>query len=175
MSRGTWNLPLSLPLISLPINYRRAPASELIIFRPSFSDETFGVMTAGNQVKPIEKSAPSDGDLEKAALELVFPENVPGRGHANIECQTTENLLIDADESHPKSFTTADSTVRAVLVYKNGPPGAVRVTGPGTPTPVPNVVTGPDGKGLEVVEVKPGQTCMFLGEPTVRFFRYRSN
>lgn len=73
--------------------------------------------------------------------------------------------------SQPPSFTTADKSVCAVLVHRRGAEGAVRVTGPGTSHPVPNVITGPDESGWVIVAVKEGQTCMFLGEPTVRFFK----
>jgi hypothetical protein len=85
--------------------------------------------------------------------------------------QILRNVVIDPAKSFPKSFSTTDASVRAVLVYKNGSAGAVRVTGPNAPQPVPNIVTGPDEIGLEIIEVKDGQTCMFFGDPVVRFFR----
>jgi hypothetical protein len=111
-------------------------------------------MPATNQIKPIELPEPSDAELENAARELIL-----------------RNVVIDPAKSFPKSFSTTDASVRAVLVYKNGSAGAVRVTGPNAPQPVPNIVTGPDEIGLEIIEVKDGQTCMFFGDPVVRFFR----
>jgi hypothetical protein len=88
-----------------------------------------------------------------------------------VGVQTCKNVTIDPTKSFPKSFSTADASVRAVLVYKEGAAGAVRVTGSNTPQPVPNVVTGTDETGLEIIEVKEGQTCMFFGNPAVRYFR----
>lgn len=112
-------------------------------------------MSSGSQIKALVcSSLPSNEDLEREARELV-----------------PEGVVIDQEVSHPKSFTTAEPSVRAVLVCKNGPEGAVRVTGRGTPDPIPNVVTGPEEVGWEIIAVKTDQTCMFFGNPTVRFFR----
>ncbi|KAL4923410.1 uncharacterized protein BDV17DRAFT_244389 [Aspergillus undulatus] len=111
-------------------------------------------MPATNQIKVIENSEPSDAELENHAREL-----------------TSKNVTIDPAKSFPKSFSITDASVIAVLVYKKGSAGAVRVTGPNTPQPVPNVVTGTDETGLEIIEVKEGQTCMFFGNPAVRYFR----
>lgn len=77
-------------------------------------------------------------------------------------------LELDEEPSHPRSFTTADASVRCVLVYKTGMMGAVRITGPRA---FYNLVTGPEETGWGIVAVKLGQTCMFIGDPTVRFFR----
>ncbi|BCR99964.1 uncharacterized protein AKAW2_50307S [Aspergillus luchuensis] len=111
-------------------------------------------MSFGSQVESVDSLSPSDEELERAACELV-----------------SKDVVIDKTVSQPPSFTTADKSVCAVLVHRRGAEGAVRVTGPGTSHPVPNVITGPDESGWVIVAVKEGQTCMFLGEPTVRFFK----
>jgi len=71
-------------------------------------------------------------------------------------------------------FETVHSSIRAILVRKDSAWGAVRVTGPGTPKEVPNVVTGPNRAGYVIVVIKPGQDCMFLKNPSVRYFRPRN-
>ena len=73
-------------------------------------------------------------------------------------------------ESHPASFTTAEPSVRAVLVSRKGAEGAVRVTAPGT-NDFSNVMTGPNETGWAIVAFKTGETCMFFGNPTVRVFK----
>jgi hypothetical protein len=61
-----------------------------------------------------------------------------------------------------------DSSVCAILVRKDG--GAGAVTG-GT---FDNVVTGPtQGTGSVIIVVKSGQSLMFYGTPSVRYFRRR--
>ncbi|PYI34282.1 hypothetical protein BP00DRAFT_423265 [Aspergillus indologenus CBS 114.80] len=107
-----------------------------------------------SQIRSIQCPEPSDAEIEHAAREL-----------------TLQKVSLDLHKSFPKTFTTTDASVRAVLVYKGASAGAVRVTGPNTPQPVPNVVTGPDEVGLAVLQVKEGQTCMFFGSPVVRFLR----
>jgi hypothetical protein len=62
--------------------------------------------------------------------------------------------------------------VRAVLVRKKGQSGAFRVTGGGGNGQ--NVVTGPKEVGVVIVEIKPGQTGMCFGKPSVRRF-YKHN
>lgn len=131
-------------------------------------------MTIGNQVRRLAQSTPSDADLEQAASELASTSPCLRDQSANYRSQTSTNLVIDPQTSNPRSFTIADTSIRAILVYKDGPGGAVRVTGPGISQNVLNVVTGPDETGLEIVEVIPGQTCMFFGQPTVRYFRHNN-
>ncbi len=60
----------------------------------------------------------------------------------------------------------------AVLVKKHGAVGAVRVSS----DPITNVVTGPaQGTRFVIVVIKPGQDCMFLKTPSVRYFRRRNS
>lgn len=67
-----------------------------------------------------------------------------------------------------------DDTVSAVLVRKDSADGAVYVSGPGTMKEVPWVRTGPDkGKGVVILIIKTGQTCVILGSSVVRYFRPR--
>lgn len=63
-----------------------------------------------------------------------------------------------------------DSEVGAVLVKKQGARGAFRVTGGGAQNDVQNVVTGPEETGVVIVIIKPGQTGMCLGHPSIRRF-----
>ncbi|RAK99638.1 uncharacterized protein BO80DRAFT_120230 [Aspergillus ibericus CBS 121593] len=114
------------------------------------------IMSFGSQVKSVDPLSPSDEELERVACELV-----------------SKGVVIEKSVSHPKSFTTADKSVCAVLVHRRGAEGAVRVTGPGTPHPIPNVITGPSENGWDIIAVKEGQTCMFFGNPTVRFFKVK--
>lgn len=72
--------------------------------------------------------------------------------------------------SYPSSFSEAEPSVRAVLVYRQGAEGAVRVTAPGTHH-FSNVKTGPNEAGWAIITVGIGQTCMFYGSPTVRLFK----
>ena len=59
-----------------------------------------------------------------------------------------------------------DSSVRALLVKKNGGEGAVRVDD-GT-----YVRTGKNqGDGFVIVTVKTGRICVLLGHPSVRYFK----
>lgn len=65
-----------------------------------------------------------------------------------------------------------DSSVYAMLVKKHGAAGAVRVFS----DPVTNVVTGLiQGTGFVIIVIKPGQDCMFLKTPSVRYFRRRNS
>jgi hypothetical protein len=65
-----------------------------------------------------------------------------------------------------------DDNVRAVLVKKRGESGAFRVTGGGD-NQLQNVVTGPKEVGVVIVEIKPGQTGMCFGRPSLRRFYTR--
>lgn len=77
-------------------------------------------------------------------------------------------VLIDGCETIGKTFEQVESSVCAILVKKHGGGGAVRVFGDA----VQNVVTGPsESPGFVIVIVAPGETCRFLGTPTVRLFR----
>lgn len=79
-------------------------------------------------------------------------------------------MSLEDEEFHPESFTTTDASVRAVLVYRKGADGAVRVTSSGTQD-FWNVRTGPEEAGWAIIGVKVEQTCMFLGNPKVRLFK----
>ena len=60
--------------------------------------------------------------------------------------------------------------VCAVLVKKDSDGGAVRVTG--SNTSMQNIVTGPTEKaGFDIILIRDGQTCMLLGNPTIRYIR----
>ncbi|RAH83275.1 hypothetical protein BO86DRAFT_55221 [Aspergillus japonicus CBS 114.51] len=128
-----------------------------------------------SQISSIQCREPSDAEIEHAAQELVRrtrPALLEGLVMMlRSTPQTLQKASLDLHTSFPKSFTTTDASVRAVLVYKGASAGAVRVTGPNTPQPVPNVVTAPDEVGLAVLQAKEGQTCMFFGSRVVRFLR----
>jgi hypothetical protein len=83
--------------------------------------------------------------------------------------QAGEPLTIDPNGTTGSDFQIMDNTVGAVLVTKQGAHGAFRVTG-GTQQEVTNVVTGPGEAGLVIVVIKPGQTGMCLGHPSIRPF-----
>jgi hypothetical protein len=85
--------------------------------------------------------------------------------------QILRNVVINPAKSFPKSFSTTDASVRAILIYKNRSAGAVRVTRPNAPQPVPNIMTRPDKISLEIIEVKDGQTYIFFSNPIVQFFQ----
>lgn len=76
-------------------------------------------------------------------------------------------VVLDPSETVGKSLALVDSSVCAILVRKHSATGAVRVDAPG----MPNVVTGPDQKGFDIVVIRPGQTCRFFLTPTVRYFK----
>ncbi|KAF2818180.1 hypothetical protein CC86DRAFT_472985 [Ophiobolus disseminans] len=81
-----------------------------------------------------------------------------------------EELTIESEEKIWSEFQIMGSEVGAVLVRKKGNPGAFRVTGGGAQNKVQNVVTGPNESGDVIVVIKPGQTGMCLGRPTLRRF-----
>lgn len=80
------------------------------------------------------------------------------------------SLVIDKQETVGKEFEVADRSVRAILVKKDSSAGAVRVFGQS----IRNVVTGPKEQGYALVIVATNEECMFLGSPTVRYFRTRT-
>jgi len=107
-------------------------------------------MGGENQITSVDDIAHDDQELKRKAEEL-----------------TNGKVTLDRDETVGKNFEVVDSIVCAILVKKNSARGAVRVTAPG----MPNVVTGPDRSGFDIVVIRPGQVCMFYLTPTVRYFR----
>ena len=77
--------------------------------------------------------------------------------------------MIEKQETVGKEFETVDRSIRAILVRKNGSAGAVRVFG----EPIKNVVTGPKETGFALITIAAKEECMFLGSPSVRYFRSR--
>ena len=65
-----------------------------------------------------------------------------------------------------------DDSIVAVLIRKDRGTGSVVASGDGVDGREPWVITGAE-QPLEIVIllVKPGQTCVVLGYPTVRLFR----
>jgi hypothetical protein len=76
-------------------------------------------------------------------------------------------VVLDPSETVGRSLEMVDSSVCAILVRKQSARGAVRVDAPG----MPNVVTGPDQKGFDIVVIRQDQTCRLFLTPTVRYFR----
>jgi hypothetical protein len=76
-------------------------------------------------------------------------------------------VVLDSYETVGKGLEMVPKSVCAILVKKNSAAGAVRVDTDGSP----NVVTGPNKRGVDIVVIKPGQTCRFYLTPTVRYFR----
>ncbi|KAF2193619.1 hypothetical protein K469DRAFT_712409 [Zopfia rhizophila CBS 207.26] len=108
---------------------------------------------AESQITSVDDIAQDDKRLQEKATELAG-----------------ETLTIDSKETVGSDFQIMDTTVGAVLVRKQGAHGAFRVTGAGRPKEVPNVVTGPGESGFVIVIIKPGQTGMCLGHPSIRLF-----
>lgn len=81
-----------------------------------------------------------------------------------------EDVILDPKETLGTDFEKVDPSVCAILVKKHGTVGAVRVFS----DPVTNVETGREN-GFVIVVIKPGQDCMFLQNPSVRYFRRRSS
>lgn len=80
-------------------------------------------------------------------------------------------VTIDTQETVGRDFGTVDQSVCAILIKRDGTPGAVRIFG----DVVTNVVTGPtQGDGYVVVLRKTGQSCRLFGSPSMRFFRRRN-
>lgn len=78
-----------------------------------------------------------------------------------------EPVGIDT-EKIGKDLESVDSSVRAILVRKNGGGGAVRVYG----STIRNVLTGPtEGAGFVIVIIRNDETCRLFGNPSVRYFR----
>lgn len=81
-------------------------------------------------------------------------------------------VVVDDCETIGKTFEQVESSVCAILIKRDGGGGAVRVFGDA----VRNVVTGPsESPGYVIMVIAPGETCRFLGTPTVRFFRRKSS
>lgn len=90
--------------------------------------------------------------------------------------QTRVDVTLDTTETIGKDIEIVDASFPAVLVRRDSAGGAVYVSGPGTPKEEPRVRTGPDQpRGAVILVIKPGQTCVVLGQPSVRYFRPRSS
>lgn len=105
--------------------------------------------------------------LVRKAEELVrIP--IPAAGHLiDNAIQTGVRVVLDKKFTVGKSLEMVDSSVCAVLVQKKSDDGAVRLDAVG----MPNVVTGPNQSGFDIVVIRPGQTCRLFLTPTVRYFR----
>lgn len=126
------------------------------------------VMVGESQVMVVDDIADDDKKLEEKAQHLVrdYTKNTTELSG----CQSGLDLVIDKQETAGKEFEVADRSVRAILVKKGSSAGAVRVFGQS----IRNVVTGPKEQGYALVIVASNEECMFLGSPTVRYFRART-
>jgi len=105
-------------------------------------------MAGGTSVDDI---ADNDQELEKKGTELC--------GY---------DVVLDPTWTVGADFEKPDTSVCAVLIKIHGAGGAVRVYS----SPMQNVVTGTKrGSGYIIVVIQSGETCMFLGQPSVRYFR----
>ena len=90
------------------------------------------------------------------------------------EWQESEYVGLDKDwtvcNADGKDVGIADPLIRALLVTQNCSWGAVRVNS----DPITNVVTG-NGNGFYIVTIEPGQSCLFLQHPSVRYFRQQGS
>ena len=59
--------------------------------------------------------------------------------------------MLLADEVVDHDCQILDNNVDIILVKRSSTPGAFRVTGPGRPRDIPNVVTGPKESGIVVL------------------------
>lgn len=106
-----------------------------------------------SQTIPVDDIAEDDKKLEEKAGQLV---------DAKV---TLSPKFVDT-----KDPEVVDSSILAVLVKVNGGEGAVRVDD-GT-----YVRTGANqGDGNFIVTVNPGQICVLLGHPSIRYFRRTSS
>ena len=85
------------------------------------------------------------------------------------DIKSPKKWVIDSAEITGDAFQMVDSSGRAILVKKHGPPGAVRVFRKGNS--VTNAVTGAPEHGFVIVIAHPQEECMLLGTPLVRYFR----
>ncbi|KAL9128706.1 MAG: hypothetical protein Q9217_002667 [Psora testacea] len=86
-----------------------------------------------------------------------------------VEALINAKVTLDHTEVVTKDPTVVGSLIPALLVRVNGGEGAVRVDD-GT-----YVRTGANqGGGYFIVTMKPGQICVLLGHPSVRYF-YHNN
>ncbi|PSN58863.1 hypothetical protein BS50DRAFT_580402 [Corynespora cassiicola Philippines] len=107
---------------------------------------------ANGQIIVVDDIVGDDPKLEETASQLLG-----------------ETVTI-ASEEVGSDFLMMDESVGAVLVKKQSAHGAFRVTGRGTQSEVPNIVTGPSEAGFVIVAIKAGQTGMCFGRPSIRRF-----
>lgn len=125
-------------------------------------------MSRENQITPVDNIANNVQELVKKAEELVRILPVLAASCLiDNAIQTGVKVVLDPEETVGTSLEMVDSSVCAILVRKKSARGAVRVDAPG----MPNVVTGPDQIGFDIVVIRPGQTCRIFLTPTVRYFR----
>ncbi|KAI9793501.1 MAG: hypothetical protein M1816_007933 [Peltula sp. TS41687] len=105
-----------------------------------------------DQATPVDDIALDDQKLEEKASQLYG-----------------EDPVKDPTETAGRDFEIVDDSVCAILIRKDGGAGAVSgITSR-------NIMTGPkQGAGFVMIVIRTGRTCMFLGNPSVRYFRRRN-
>ena len=84
--------------------------------------------------------------------------------------QAGVDLVLDKTEIVAIDFQIMSEDVRAVLIQKRCEKGAFKVAGEGLTKEIITVITGQDQHGISLVLIRPGQTGMCLGRPSLRRF-----
>lgn len=80
--------------------------------------------------------------------------------------QIGTKVVLEKTEATTTDPEAIDSSIRAILVRKDGGEGAVRVSN-GL-----YIQTGPqEQKGSVIVKIDTGQICVLFGRPSIRYFR----
>ena len=123
------------------------------------------LLAEGPQLVKVTAISHDDAKLEATVQERASQAWLRGMYPAN-DIQLGYSVRLDKEWAVCKSLEKADSSIRALLVKQDCAWGAVRVDS----IPVSNVVTG-RGNDFYIVYIDTGQSCLFLRQPSVRFFR----
>jgi len=118
-----------------------------------------------SQITPVDGIADDDKKLEEKAKKLLV--KTPSRFLRSDFDIRQEGLKVtlESKEAVTRDPQSVDSSVRALLVKKNGGEGAVRVDD-GT-----YLRTGQNqGDGFVIVTIGTGRICVLFGHPSVRYF-----
>ncbi|KAM5479375.1 hypothetical protein MaudMau93_007892 [Microsporum audouinii] len=85
-----------------------------------------------------------------------------------VQSKVKKAVVLDTDWTVGVNLECVDPTIPALLINKASAWGAVRVD----TSPVLNEVTGPGQSGIFAIIIKPGETCRFYQQPSIRYFRY---
>ncbi|KAK1754069.1 hypothetical protein QBC47DRAFT_429588 [Echria macrotheca] len=139
------------------------------------------LLTAFSLIPRFGSTLPTDADQTsnkqggKLEVEMILAEGPQvvevtaiSNDDAALEATLGYDVRLDKEWTVCQSLEKADPSARALLVRQDCAWGAVRVDS----IPVSNVVTG-QGNDFYIVYIDTGQSCLFLRQPSVRFFHRR--